>query len=178
MVMRTAYALASESLPLHSSKFSRKDFTLAQLFACLAIKEHQKRSYRGAEALLRDSPDWLADIGLSMAPDHNTLCRAAKVLLSERRVDRVLDTMARWATGARMLKLSTHPLAVDSTTFDSHHVNAPPAGDERVEKDMWLHEAVAGRDDQQHVQTEPGISAGRQNRVEPPPRHAAPRAHS
>jgi hypothetical protein len=54
MVMKTAYALALESLPAHSSKFSRKDFTLAQLFACLAVKDQLKCSYRGAEALLHD----------------------------------------------------------------------------------------------------------------------------
>jgi hypothetical protein len=123
MVIKTAYALACESLPLHSSKFSRKDFTLAQLFACLAVKEHLKRSYRGAEALLRDSLDWLADIGMTKAPDHNTLCRANKVLLSECHVDKVLDTMVQWAAEAKMLQLSTQPLAVDSTTFDSHHVS-------------------------------------------------------
>jgi hypothetical protein len=45
--MRAAYELASQSLPNYSCKFSRKDFTLPQLFACLAVKELMKRSYRG-----------------------------------------------------------------------------------------------------------------------------------
>lgn len=53
-VMRTAYALAAASLPDHTSKFSRRDFTLPQLLACLTVKEMLKRSYRGAEAVLRD----------------------------------------------------------------------------------------------------------------------------
>ena len=44
--MRAAYQLASQSLPDHSSKFSRKDFTLPQLFACLVVKE-QMRTLRG-----------------------------------------------------------------------------------------------------------------------------------
>jgi len=53
--MRVAYFLASQSLPTYSHKFSRHDFTLPQLFVCLVVKEQLKRSYRGAEAVLRDS---------------------------------------------------------------------------------------------------------------------------
>lgn len=55
-VMQAAYKLAVQCLPDYSSKFSRHDFTLAQLFACLVVREHQKKSFRGAEALLIDSP--------------------------------------------------------------------------------------------------------------------------
>ena len=59
------------------SKFSRKDFTDPQLFACLILREHQKESYRGIVSLLKDCPEWCADIGLKKVPDHNTLCREA-----------------------------------------------------------------------------------------------------
>ncbi len=52
--MRAAYALAREALPRYSGKFSRHDFTRPRLFACLVLREHQKKSYRGVEALLRD----------------------------------------------------------------------------------------------------------------------------
>src|SRR5450755_1432448 len=75
-VLNAAYALATACLKEHPSKFSRKDFTQPQLFACLVLREHQKKSYRGIEALLRDCPHWCADIGLTEVPDHNTLCRA------------------------------------------------------------------------------------------------------
>src|SRR5258705_1911769 len=122
-VMRVAYHLASRSLSEYSSKFSRHDFTLPQLFACLAVKELLKRSYRGAEAVLRDCPDWLADVGMAKAPDHNTLQRAAAFLLKACRVSELLDTVAGWAAEARLLGLSTHPLAVDSTTYEPHHVS-------------------------------------------------------
>src|SRR4051794_16533116 len=100
-VMRTAYAVAREALPEYACKWSRHDFTLPQLFACLAAKELLKRSYRGAEAVLADSPDWLADVGLTRAPDHNTLWRAASFLLRACRVDRGLDEIAPRAAGAR-----------------------------------------------------------------------------
>lgn len=98
-----AYELARESLPAYSHKFSRHDFTLPQLFACLVVKEHQRRSYRGAEELLRDSPSWRRRAGMhrKRSPDHNTLWRAAKFLLQKCRVDRLLDAVARWRGGRR-----------------------------------------------------------------------------
>jgi hypothetical protein len=121
--MRAAYHLARRCLPDHSSKFSRRDFTLPQLFACLAVKEHQRKSYRGAEALLADSDNWLRDVGLARAPDHNTLCRAAAFLLRKCRADRLLDKVAEWAAVGRILGLSTRPLAVDATTYESRHAS-------------------------------------------------------
>jgi hypothetical protein len=121
--MRTAWHLASQSLPDHTSKFSRKDFTPPQLFACLVVKEQMRRSYRGAEALLRDCDNWLRDIGLRRASDHNTLCRAAAFLLTKCRVNRLLDKLVQWAALAGILGLSTDPLAIDSTTYESRHVS-------------------------------------------------------
>ncbi len=53
--MLVAHHLVSLTLSSYSCKFSRHDFTLPQLFACLTVKEQMKRSYRGAEALLRDA---------------------------------------------------------------------------------------------------------------------------
>ncbi len=55
-VLNAAYALATACLKEHPSKFSRKDFTDPQLFACLVLREHQKKSYRGVVALLEDCP--------------------------------------------------------------------------------------------------------------------------
>lgn len=121
--MRAAYHLARQSLPEYSSKFSRHDFTLPQLFACLVVKEQMRRSYRGAEALLADCDNWLRDLGLSRAPDHNTLWRAASFLLRECRVAKLLDKLVQWAAVARILGLSTHPLAIDSTTYEGRHVS-------------------------------------------------------
>jgi hypothetical protein len=122
-VMLLAHRLAQECLPDYSSKFSRHQFTLAQLFACLVLKEHQGRSYRGSEALLRDSPEWCRAIGLIKPPDHNTLCRAARRLMHEGKVSRLLDLMAHWAARQRKLGLSRKPLAVDSSCFEPRHVS-------------------------------------------------------
>jgi hypothetical protein len=121
--MRVAHELARQCLPQYTSKFSRRDFTLPQLFACLVVKEQMRRSYRGAEALLRDCDNWLRDVGLRRAPDHNTLCRAAAFLLTKLRVGRLLDKLVQWAALAKILRLSTDPLAIDSTTYESRHVS-------------------------------------------------------
>lgn len=90
-VLNAAYALATACVKEHQSKFSRKDFTGPQLFACLVLREHQKKSYRGVVALLEDCPHWCADIGLKKVPDHNTLCRAHKQLVKPGVVEKMLD---------------------------------------------------------------------------------------
>ena len=53
--MRAAWFLARGVLPDYFSKFSRHDFTVPQLFACLIVKEQQRKPYRDIEALLRDA---------------------------------------------------------------------------------------------------------------------------
>lgn len=121
MVMCEAHRLASRVWPHYSHPFSRHDFTLPQLFACLVVREMLKLSYRKAEALLRDSPHWLSEIGMTRAPDHNTLWRAFEVLLSSQRINRMLDLLAELFERERLLNLSTRPLTLDSTCYERHH---------------------------------------------------------
>jgi hypothetical protein len=96
-VLNAAFVLATACLKEHPSKFSRKDFTGPQLFACLVLREHQKKSYRGVVALLKDCPDWCADIGLKKVPHHNTLCRACKKLVKPGVVEEMLDLSVKTA---------------------------------------------------------------------------------
>jgi DDE family transposase len=121
--MLVAHHLASRVLPRYTCKCSRHDFTLPQLFACLCCKELLGRTYRGAEALLRDAEHWCRAIGMTKVPDHNTLCNAAARLLKRRNVGGLLDQVARWAEQARALGLSVKPLAGDSTHFETRHVS-------------------------------------------------------
>lgn len=121
--MRWAYKLATRFLPDYPSVFSRHDFTQPQLFACLVLREHQKESYRGVQALLEDSADWRIDIGLSRTPDHNTLCRAFQRLAKPRLVNRMLDQMAAWAEQRKLIRGRIKPVALDSSMFESHHVS-------------------------------------------------------
>src|SRR5436190_8864437 len=113
-VLKLAYKLAREVLPPYASRFSRKDFTRPQLFACLVLREHQRKSFRGIEALLGDSPQWLADIDLAKAPDHNTLCRAFDSFVKPALATSMLDLMAELARQRKTLKRNKDkPLAID-----------------------------------------------------------------
>ena len=118
--MREAHELARRIWPSYSCPWSRHDFTLPRLFACLVVREMLKLSYRKTEALLRDSPHWLAGIGLSRAPDHNTLWRALDTLVQTRRVERALDLFAELFCSARLLRKlsSVKPLTIDSTCYE------------------------------------------------------------
>jgi hypothetical protein len=99
-VLNAAYALGLACFK-RRSKFSRRDFTDAQLFACLVLREHQKKSYRGIVALLEDCPDWCRDIGLKKVPDHNTLCRAFHRLVKPATVEWMLDLSVKTAKQAQ-----------------------------------------------------------------------------
>jgi hypothetical protein len=88
------------------------------------LREHQKKSFRGMEALLADSPQWLADIGLAKAPDHNTLSRAFKEFVDPDLADSMLDLMAKLAASRKLLRGDgLKPLTLDSSMFESRHVS-------------------------------------------------------
>jgi hypothetical protein len=119
--MRRAYALGQRVWPDYDSPFSRHDFTRPQLFACLVVRESLRLSYRKAEAFLGDVPDWLAEIDLDRAPDHNTLWRAFRSLLKKRRVERALDLLAEDERATLARDLSAKPLTIDSTCYEPRH---------------------------------------------------------
>jgi IS5 family transposase len=117
-VMGMAYRLAQQYLPDYAHRFSRHDFTLPQLFACLVVREQIGRTYRGTEALLRDCPHWCRDIGMKRTPDHATLHRAMNWLSRGLRIERLMEAVHRWFEHNRLLG---KVLAIDSTLFDTHH---------------------------------------------------------
>lgn len=82
-VAREALRLAQARLPAYSSKFSRKDFTQHQLFACLALKTFFKTDYRGLTQLLRDFAELRQELDLADVPHYSTLCYAAQRLLKK-----------------------------------------------------------------------------------------------
>ena len=123
-VLNAAYRLALRIFPAYACEFSRHDFTLPQLFACLVLREFYGLSYRRTEKLLCDSAQWLTDIGLCVAPDHNTLWRAFNLVLKTRRINRLLDLQVTHFMQVRLLRLRQKPLALDSTCFEQHHRSA------------------------------------------------------
>ena len=115
--MRLAHDLALAYLPTFRNKFSRQDFTLAQLFACLVLREHMKLTYRRLVALLSDN-DWCNRLGMSRVPSTATLCRAFHVMLEPRNLHDALDVLIQAANHAG---LTGKTLAIDSTMYDTHH---------------------------------------------------------
>ena len=90
------------------------------------LREHQKKSFRGVEALLADSPQWLADIGLAKPPDHNTLDRAFGRFMKPALARSMLDLMARFAKQRKLFKRGRRrhkPLTMDSSLYESRHVS-------------------------------------------------------
>ncbi len=124
-IMRAAHDLGQQLFKEHAHRFSRKDFTLPQLFACLALREHQKKSYRGVEALLTDCSDLRGAVGLARAPDHNTIWRAFEHLVKPGKINRALDLMVARAKaqGLDVRGDAAKPAVLDGTHFESRHVS-------------------------------------------------------
>ena len=120
-VLVIAHQVGDRLLRDYACKSSRHDFTLPQLFACLVVREFYGLSYRRTEGLFRDSTAWLEEIGLSVAPDHNTLWRAFSLILKTSRCQKMLDLFAADFKQMGLLKLSEKPLAMDSTCFEQRH---------------------------------------------------------
>lgn len=120
-LFRRAFALGCKVWPGYASRFSRHDFTRPQLFACLALRESLRLSYRKVEAFLVDVPQWLAEVGMKRAPDHNTLWRAFGALFKKRRIKRALDLMAAEAQEELSAGLKVKPLTIDSTCYEPRH---------------------------------------------------------
>jgi hypothetical protein len=119
-VAMVALAVGKEAFRDYSHKFSPKKYTRPQLFACLVLKEFEKKDYRGVTALLEDCSDLRTAIGLKCVPHFTTLQKASCRLL---RIDRVRSLIE--VTVRRILGRSTTVsyAAVDSSGFEAHHAS-------------------------------------------------------
>ena len=162
-VMRAAHALAGRPFDEHADKFSRRDFTLPQLFACLVLREHQKKSYRGVEALPADCADLRDAVGLPRAPDHNTLWRAFDHLVKPSGMNRALDVQAARAAmaGLDVAGDTVKPTAMDSTCFESRHVSGHFERRQRQSDRAAAQAAKGGRPPQKSGRNGPPTAAGR-----------------
>lgn len=123
-ILQVAHALGKERLPKYWHRFSPKKFTVAQLFACLVLKEFFRLDYRKLSALLEDAPSLRAVVGLERVPHFSTFQKAAARLLVSRRVQWLLDETVRAATTSRIMKKSVAMAAIDGTGFETRHISA------------------------------------------------------
>jgi len=118
-----AYQTAKKALPAYTHRFSPKKFTLHQLTACLVLKSFFKTDYRGIVAILEDSQDLRDILELSYVPHFTTLQKSAKYILKKRNVRKLIETSVHIAQKKKVLKKSTHILAIDSTGLEAGHTS-------------------------------------------------------
>lgn len=82
-VAREALAIGQRSLPAYASKFSRKDYTLAQLFALLVLRKFFRTDYRGVVAIVGEWAELQKILGLTKIPDYSTLWHVEQKLLEK-----------------------------------------------------------------------------------------------
>lgn len=76
-------AVAQKRLPTYGSRYSLKDFTQAQLFAMLVMRQFLRLDYRGFVKHLAEWSDLQKVLGLKKLPHHTTLVYAHRRLLKK-----------------------------------------------------------------------------------------------
>lgn len=115
-----ALASGMEAFSDYSHKFSPHKFTQPQLFACLVLKEFEKKDYRGVVQLLKDWPELCQVIGLKFVPHFTTLHKAGQRLLKVKHVRSLLKETIRRIHKRRK---NVPYAAGDSSGFDAHHAS-------------------------------------------------------
>ena len=80
---RAALSIGNEGLSTYSTKFSRQDFTQAQLFAMLALRQFFKATYRRTAQMIAEWSDLRETLGLQKVPHWTTLEKAHQRLLKK-----------------------------------------------------------------------------------------------
>ena len=82
-VAQMALQVGNASFPPFSHRNSRKEFTQAQLFALLMLRQFFRVDFRGLVAILKDSRDLRDALALCRVPHYSTLCYAQARLLKK-----------------------------------------------------------------------------------------------
>lgn len=132
VVARAAYEAGRKALPRYAHKFSRRDFTCAQLFAVMVLRKFFKRDYRGTIAYLAEWQE-LRDILEfdEKIPHFTTPQKASKKILTDALMRKLLkQTLDQAYNPHRKLEIDDDDMAyvmridqaaADSTGFESGH---------------------------------------------------------
>ena len=91
-VARAAYQLGQKALPRYAHKFSRRDFTCAQLFAILVLRKFFKTDYRGVIQYLCEWAELREALDLHDKVPHFTASQKAAAKLMDDAMIRKLLT--------------------------------------------------------------------------------------
>lgn len=92
-VAKVALKYGKKSFEKYSTVKSRQDFTQAQLFSILVLKQFFKVDYRGIEQLLYEFTDLHKALGLKKIPHYSTLCYAHRRMLKKKDLKEYLDPL-------------------------------------------------------------------------------------
>ena len=98
---REALAVGRAALPRYSCRQSRHDFTQAQLFALLVLRQELRLDYRGLVARLAEWGEVRRALGLAKVPHYSTLCYAARRLLADAEKGGPSVASSPWSSAAR-----------------------------------------------------------------------------
>lgn len=116
---REALWVGQAALPPYSCSHSRHDYTQAQLFALLVLRQALRLDYRGLVALVAEWSELRHILGLSKVPHHSTLCYAEHRLLAE---------AEKGGPSSRLsVPSSAGPLAWGCSTAKRSRRSTPPA---------------------------------------------------
>jgi hypothetical protein len=82
-VAREALMIGRQSLPAYANKFSRRDYTLAQLFALLVLRKFFRTDYRGVVTIVGQWAELREILGLTKIPNYSTLWHVEQKLLEK-----------------------------------------------------------------------------------------------
>jgi hypothetical protein len=119
-VAMVALAAGRDAFGDYSHKFSPHKFTQPQLFACLVLKEFERKDYRGVAQLLADWSELRQALGLGSVPHFTTLQKASRRLLKLRHVRPLIARTVRLIQRRRR---NVPHAAGDSSGFDAHHAS-------------------------------------------------------
>src|ERR1039458_3887967 len=184
---KSAVRLASEALlvgrrtfPRYSCPRSRHDFTQAQLFAVLILRQFLQTDYRGVVTLLAEWSEVRQTLGLRKVPHYSTLCYAERRLLADAEKGAPFGAPSTSSSRARSAPASSRrPRPPASPAIDcwptrkEGRLSAPPARRRRARDPRRPRRAGPGRRDRRH-----GVrSAARQPPLPHPARARRPTAH-
>lgn len=116
-VASVAYTAAKEALPMYGHKRFPHRFTLAQLAACLVLKEFFTTDYRGITEIIKDNSDLRKVLELTTVPHFTTLQKASHRLTSKRTIERLFTEILKIATQNKISKKSVALAALDGTGY-------------------------------------------------------------